>query len=361
MSAPASGGVGLAVEPGAGGDGPGGAGFLAARRRRKHEKRVVREARLLLGEVRGGLQRGDQGQLTPALREELQGDAQGLEKALGSGKPAEIKAAIAALDDKADRHLGFARKSTLREYAESIAIAVLFALLLRAFVVEAFKIPSGSMIPTLEVGDHIFVNKYLYGVRIPWTKTRFFTWRKPQRGEIIVFMFPENPSQDFIKRVVAVGGDTLEVRGNQLVVNGKLQPRELVDGEHCEFTDYNKDEVRWRYHQSCFLYRETLGGHVFYTMNLPHPRDPSHRDFPSTLSHEASRFLDDVHTPGDSFIRVPEGQVYVMGDNRDDSHDSRYWGGVPLENIKGKALIVWWSMGESITLDRLGRIGKLIY
>ena len=113
------------------------------------------------------------------------------------------------------------KKGIIREYVEAIVVAVLIALCLRSFVIEAFKIPSGSMIPTLKIGDHIFVNKFIYGLRIPYTKIRFFQFRTPKRGEVIVFIFPNDNSKDYIKRVVGTPGDTLEMKQGTLFINGE--------------------------------------------------------------------------------------------------------------------------------------------
>src|SRR5690606_10630642 len=137
---------------------------------------------------------------------ELAARIDALEAACEAGDGERMRVELARLDDLADEHLAFARKSTTREYVESIGIAILIALFLRAFVIEAFKIPSGSMIPSPEIGDHIFVNKFLYGIRIPWTRTKFLQLRKPRRGEVVVFIYPCE-SKDFIKRIVAVEGD----------------------------------------------------------------------------------------------------------------------------------------------------------
>src|SRR5262249_48300106 len=122
-----------------------------------------------------------------------------------------VREAIATLDDAMDEHLAFARKSTLREYSESIGVAVAIAPLLRAVVVEAFQIPSGSMIPTLEVGDHIFVSKFAYGLSIPFTNTKVLKLAQPERGDVIVFKYPRDPSTDYIKRVVGLPGDVVEM------------------------------------------------------------------------------------------------------------------------------------------------------
>src|SRR5687767_15040365 len=143
------------------------------------------------------------------------------------------------VDDLEHRHLGFAKKSAFREYAESIGIAVLVALLLRAFVVEAFKIPSGSMIPTLAIGDQIFVNKYIYGVRIPFTSIRLVDFAMPARGEVIVFRCPIPPYDDYIRRVIGIPGDEIMVRDGVIRINGKAVPqRPLGRGS---FSDLESD------------------------------------------------------------------------------------------------------------------------
>ena len=134
------------------------------------------------------------------------------------------------LDALVDELIKRPPKSTTRDYVESIGAAVLIALALRAFVIEAFKIPSSSMYPTLEIGDHIFVNKFIYGVRIPWTTTKLFELRGPKRGEVIVFIYPCDPDRDYIKRVVALAGDTVEVRCNVVYVNGKADPEQAGRG-----------------------------------------------------------------------------------------------------------------------------------
>ncbi|MCU0658856.1 MAG: signal peptidase I, partial [Polyangiaceae bacterium] len=137
---------------------------------------------------------------------------------------ARFEHALTRAEGRVDLHLGRFRKGELREYAESIGVAVAVALLLRVFLVEAFKIPSGSMIPTLQVGDHIFVNKLAYGPLVPWARTRLFPRMPPRRGDVIVFEFPENREQDFIKRVIAIPGDKLEVRDSHPYLNGWRVP-----------------------------------------------------------------------------------------------------------------------------------------
>lgn len=197
------------------------------------------------------------------------------------------------------------RKSLLREYIEAIITALILALLIRTFVVQAFKIPSGSMIPTLLIGDHILVNKFLYGIQIPFSDKKILLFREPQKGEIIVFKYPENPKKDFIKRVIATGGDTIEERNKVVYVNG--QP------------------IMERY---------------------AHHYDPIVRS-------DADR--------RDSFgrILVPQDKLFVMGDNRDHSYDSRFWGFVDKKEVKGKAFIIYWSWDPD-KWARFNRIGRLI-
>jgi signal peptidase I len=198
------------------------------------------------------------------------------------------------------------KKKLFREYVEAILIALVLALFIRTYIIQAFKIPSGSMIPTLLVGDHILVNKFIYGTKIPFTEKRFLVIKKPEKGDIIVFKYPENPKKDFIKRVVATEGDTLESRDKVIYVNGKA-----VVEPYAYHSDRN---IR----------------------------------------------------PGNSDVRdnfgpliIPPNKVFVMGDNRDQSYDSRYWGFVDLKDVKGKALVIYWSWDPKHWL-RFNRIGRLV-
>ena len=198
------------------------------------------------------------------------------------------------------------KRKLLKEYVEAIVIALLLALVIRTFVVQAFKIPSGSMIPTLLIGDHILVNKFIYGIKIPFTEKKVLMFNKPERGDVIVFKYPENPQKDFIKRVIAVEGETIEEKDKIVYVNGKI-------------------------------------------LNEPY-------------AHHYDRYLrPGGHDPRDTFgpVTVPEDKVFVMGDNRDQSYDSRYWGFVDLNDIRGEAFIIYWSWDTNDWV-RFNRIGRLI-
>ncbi len=198
------------------------------------------------------------------------------------------------------------RKSLTREYLEAIVIAVLLALMIRTVVIQAFTIPSGSMMDTLLVGDYILVNKFIYGSEIPFTNRHLPGIRQPRRSDIIVFRYPQDESRDFIKRIIGAPGDTVQVRDNRVYVNGQL-------------------------------------------LEEPYVRPGS---FPATPSNHCS------YVYACEPIVVPPGSYFVMGDNRDNSQDSRYWGFVKRSKIRGKAFIIYWSWnGESHWLRwrRLGR------
>ena len=192
----------------------------ARRRARAEGRHLIREARRILKRKRF--------RIPEAVADVVKVAVGNLESALDTSNVDGVRVALTALDEVMEDKLAFARKSTIREYSESIGIAVAIALLLRAFVVEAFQIPSGSMIPTLEVGDHIFVAKFSYGLGIPFTNTKVFEVALPKRGDVIVFKFPLDPSTDYIKRVVGLPGDRIELRQNELFINGRPVPREHV-------------------------------------------------------------------------------------------------------------------------------------
>ncbi|MCD4742401.1 MAG: signal peptidase I [Desulfobacteraceae bacterium] len=200
---------------------------------------------------------------------------------------------------------------TLRENIEVIVIAVVIALFIRTFVVQAYKIPSGSMKDTLLIGDHLLVNKFIYGVKIPFTDGKILIPIKdPEQGDIIVFKYPEDPKKDFIKRVVGIEGDVVKIVKKKLYVNGELKEYK----EHVKYTDP-----------------------IIYPVNL------NNRD---NLGP----------------IKVPKDSLFVMGDNRDNSHDSRFWGFVKLNAVKGEALIIHWSWKQTGSKFgvRWNRIGNLL-
>jgi len=209
-----------------------------------------------------------------------------------------------------------APKSGLRENIEAIIIAVLLALVIRTFIIQAFKIPSGSMLPTLQIGDHILVSKFIYGVKIPLTGATLIPISDPKPNDIVVFQFPKNPELDYIKRVIAIAGDIVEIRDKKISINGK------------PFIDTHG------------VYKDPL-------------------------------ILPAAAAPRDNFgpVTVPAGKIFVMGDNRDNSFDGRFWGFVDLKAVRGKAWAIYWSWDVQqplFSLDRLrsirwGRLGDIVH
>ncbi len=210
------------------------------------------------------------------------------------------------------------KKPLWREYLEAIVIALFLALFIRAFIVQAFSIPSGSMLETLQIGDYLLVNKFAYGIRNPLTNKVIIPWGQPQRGDIVVFIFPPDPSKDFIKRVVAVAGDEVQIVNKQLLVNG--QPLDIPEAV---FKDY----------------------HVI-----------DQNDAWISANGAAGRHRDNFGP-----YKVPEGTVFVMGDNRDHSFDSRFWGPVPLDHVRGKAWIIYFSIDYQKMWPRWERLGRIIH
>ncbi len=273
-----------------------------------------------------------------------------------------------ALDDSLGTHLGRYRKTVLREYVESIAWAFGIALVIRALLFEAFSIPSGSMIPTLQVGDHLFVNKIGYGLYVPFSPKRFIEWSQPERGDVVVFKFvlagDKHDGEDFIKRVVAVPGDRVRLQDNVLWLNGEPVPTEVVDGDAwCDASDNEDGLVGPKC--PCVLQRETLDGKTYLTQHMRRP--PGHApiwgcenspDWPVRDPGDprpGAYFGEAAENPAWPDVVVPEGHVMVMGDNRDRSKDGRFWGLVPYERVKGKAFLIWWAFdGGSVDLSRMG-------
>ncbi len=208
------------------------------------------------------------------------------------------------------------QKSVVREYTEALLVALLLAVFIRSFVVQAFKIPSGSMLPTLQIGDHILVSKFTYGLRLPYPfETLVFEWGRPEHGDVIVFVYPKDETKDFIKRVVAVAGDEVQIRNKQLFVNGVAD-----ESPYAHFA--NPERI------------------------IPGPRD----NYPPLLPDRS----------GEPVV-VPSGKLFVMGDNRDHSHDSRFWGFVDAQDVKGKAFLIYWSWDGQGRWVRWERLGALIY
>ena len=199
-------------------------------------------------------------------------------------------------------------KSKFREYAEAIVIAVLIAFFIRTFIIQAFKIPSGSMKPTLQIGDHILVTKFIYGIKIPIIRKTLASISEPKRGDMVVFIYPEDRSKDFVKRVIGIGGDNIEIRNKKIYLNG-------------------------------LPYNDNYG---VYTddMIIPGAAQPRDNFGPAT---------------------VPPGSIFVMGDNRDQSYDSRFWGFVDLRDVLGKAFIIYWSWNNDEHNVRWSRLGNLLH
>jgi signal peptidase I len=274
--------------------------------------------------------------LTKRERESIEDGLEGLELTMWSERfdGERFSSDLAEADKLVAKHLGRWRKSELREYAESIGVAVAVALVLRFFVIEAFKIPSGSMIPTLMVGDHIFVAKYAYGPLLPRSDTRLYDRLPTARGDVMVFKFPENKEQDFIKRVIALPGDTLETVDGRPVLNGWLVP-------HCYV-----GQLILPHGVNGHAYVEYLGDKAFLTMY-----DGANKPLPCTTNSDCDvveQCRGGICGVTKGPYKIAAGEAWVMGDNRDNSHDSLRWksglgAGVPFENIKGRAMFVWWS------------------
>ena len=307
------------------------------------DEQRLKQAQEFVRKNQSRLERGSK-ELTDGLYQTIQGRLNDLRHAIKENDAKRIEALQQECEQLLDEHLGEEQKSTWREYAESIGMAILFALVLRSFVIEAFKIPTGSMIPTLLVGDHLFVNKFIYGVRVPLTKKYLVHFAEPKRGEIVVFTFPSASARehiasrpvsqrecidrdslehekDFIKRVIGVEGDSVELRDNKLFING----------EPLAQTFQRKETTGNFMYPHTYIETEQSGDHLY------------------TIQYGGGE-------PSFGPIQVKPGHIFVMGDNRDNSADSRCWGQVPVSHVKGRASIIWWSIasGEGMRWDRIG-------
>ncbi len=220
------------------------------------------------------------------------------------------------------------------EYSVSFFPVILAVFLLRSFLVEPFKIPSTSMVPTMVVGDFILVNKFTYGIRLPVVNVKIIDINSPQRGDVMVFRYPEDPSLDYIKRVVGIPGDRIEYRDKRLSINGAEVPLKRLDDylsrERMQFSRRYEEKFGDRVHE--ILIEEDAPSYVPQVRSFPHAGNCNY------------------NTQGMS-CTVPPGHYFMMGDNRDNSSDSRVWGFVPDENIVGRAFFIW------LNLNELGRFG----
>jgi len=274
----------------------------------------------------------DRFKLAPARRRSAEAAAREFdarnEAALARGEPVVLKERSALIDR-------IARQPAWLEYTASFFPVILVVFVLRSFLFEPFRIPSGSMIPTLHIGDLILVNKYDYGVRLPVINKKIIDVGDPKRGDVMVFRFPLNPSQDYIKRVVGLPGDKLEYYDKQLTINGEKVPMSPAG----QFFD--PDRL-----QNYSQYTEKLGQvehQVIVNDAVPPGLSPGFLNTHPEACQYSGRGIS---------CTVPAGHYFVMGDNRDNSEDSRYWGFVPDENIVGRAFFIWMNFGN------IGRIGR---
>ena len=233
------------------------------------------------------------------------------------------------------------------EYAASFFPVLLVVFLLRSFVAEPFKIPSSSMRPTLEVGDFILVNKFTYGLRLPIVEAKVVPLSDPKRGDVVVFRYPVNPSQDFIKRVVGVGGDVVRYEDKKLTVNGQPLPQ-VRDGTY-SYLENLRFETLERFVETA----NTGAGPHSYTIGVSPQAAPV---YPQNVRPFPGRENCDYNDRGFT-CKVPAGHYFMMGDNRDNSDDSRYWGFVPDDHIRGKAFFIWFNW-DDISTFAFKRVGS---
>lgn len=307
-------------------------GALLVYRFASPSERVLRgprhDARELVEEIERVLRRVP-GKIPPEASARLADQALQVETASLAGDAARLEKETKALDKQATQELGVWRKQGGWDVFSGFAKALAIAVVIRVFIIEPYRIPSGSMLPTLEIGDQVFINKFLYGVRLPFTNwVPFQIVRPPARGDVIVFNNPVKPEQDFIKRVIGIPGDTVELVNGVVHLNGVAQQRTLVQEDQLI---HNKSENGPWYPERLLLYHETLGEKAHAVLQ---------EDRVARLRTEGPYV-------------VPERHVFVMGDNRDNSLDSRYGLGdpalgarfVPYGHIKGKAMVIWMALG----------------
>ena len=234
------------------------------------------------------------------------------------------------------------------EYSKSFFPVILIVFVLRSFLVEPFKIPSSSMRPTLEVGDFILVNKYVYGIRLPIIEKKVFPLGTPQRGDVMVFRYPQDPSKDYIKRVVGIPGDEVVYRDKQLTING--QPVALTPAGSAGYIDDN----RFR-HVYIDVFEEKLGEAGYKVAH--DPKIPPF--FPDQVINNFPAKQNCVYNVRGLTCKVPSDHYFMMGDNRDNSQDSRFWGFVPDDHIRGRAFFIWFNW-DDITSFAFKRVGTRI-
>lgn len=286
--------------------------------------------------------------LSPEVRSQFEKKILELADAVKENDETTLAMAVEALRGILVKHNKLLKKASFLETFRSLGTAVLIALIIRAFWFEAFKIPTGSMIPTLLISDHIFVNKYAYGLRMPFTHWRFVEVGVPKPGEVFVFEFPgdgPDAGKDFIKRVIGVEGDRVSIIDNVIHINGKPIPTKIIetsvdcaDGTHCK----------------CVKQQETLGGVTYIAQHVAPPSAQGDRycrnasTWPS--DSEPAMMGSSAGNPDYPEVVVPPGHILAMGDNRDNSSDGRYWGFVPVSYSKGRAVVRWWPPGRWFTL-----------